>query len=81
MTTFVVPNVIIMIGLILVTALNAFPVSWFINHLCATQCLKDLQIGNDTIHSELLLTVGVIRWNKIAWMLATQRQEKLFVNN
>ena len=46
-----------------------------------TQSLKDPQIGNDTIHPELLPTVGVIRWNKVAWVLVTQWQEILSVNN
>ena len=31
--------------------------------------------------SGTFLTVAVIRWNKVAWMLATQRQEELSVNN
>ena len=38
-----------------------------------TLCLKDSQIGNETIHPELLL-VRMIYWNKVAWVLATQRQ-------
>ena len=36
---------------------NAFPDSLFINPLCPTLCLKDPQIGNDTIQPELLPTV------------------------
>ena len=44
-------------------------------------CLKDPQIGNDTIHQQLLLTVGVIPWNKVAWVLATQKQEELSTIN
>ena len=51
-------------------------------HFVPTICLKDLQIGNDSIHSELFfLTVRVIRWNKVARVLMTQRQEELFVND
>ena len=46
-----------------------------------TLCLKDPRIGNDRIHLELLLTVWMIRWNKFARVLATQRQEELSVNN
>ena len=42
-----------------------------------TLCLKDPQTRNDTIHPEILLTVGVIHWNKVAWVSATQKQEKL----
>ena len=30
-----------------------------------TLCLKDPQTGNDTIYPELLLTVGMICWNKL----------------
>ena len=45
-----------------------------------TLCLKGPRIENDTIHPELL-TFGVIRWNKVAFVLATQRQEELFVKN
>ena len=37
-----------------------------------TLCLKDQQTRSDTIHPELLLTVGVIRWNKVARVLAIQ---------
>ena len=44
-----------------------------------TQFLKDPQVGNDTVHLELL-TVGEMRWNKVSWVLATQKQE-LSVNN
>ena len=33
--------------------------------------LKDTQSRNHTIHPELLLTVWVILWNKVAWVLAT----------
>ena len=44
-------------------------------------CLKDPQKRNDTIHPEILLTVGVIHWNKVIWVLATQKQEELSVNN
>ena len=43
--------------------------------------LKDPLIRNHTIHPELLPMVGVIHWNKAAWVLATQRQEELSVNN
>ena len=43
----------------------------------STLCLKDLQIGNDTIHPELLLTVGVIRWKKVDWVSAIQKQETI----
>ena len=43
--------------------------------------LKDPQTRNDTIHPDLLLTVRVICWNKVAWVLATQKQEELSVNN
>ena len=43
--------------------------------------LKESQIGNDTIHLELFPTLGVIQCNKVAWVLATQRQEELSVNN
>ena len=39
--------------------------------------LKDPHTRNDMIHPELLLTVGVIHWNKAAWVLATQKQEEL----
>ena len=46
-----------------------------------TLCLKDPQTRSDPIHPELLLTVGVIPWNKVAWVLATQKQEELSVNN
>ena len=38
----------------------AFPGSLFV----PTLCLKDPQMGNNTIHSELL-TVGVVRWSKL----------------
>ena len=69
-----------MIGLILVTAPNVFPDSLFINLIVPMLCLKDSQIGNDIIHSELLLTVRVIHWNKVAWVLATQKLE-LSINN
>ena len=57
-------------------------VSLFVHILSVpTLCLKDSQTRNDAIHPELLLTVGVIRWNKIGWVLATQKQEELSVNN
>ena len=46
-----------------------------------TLCMKDPPTRNDTIHPELLLMVGMIRWNKVAWVLATQKQEELSVNN
>ena len=46
-----------------------------------TLCLKDSQTRNDTIHLEPLLTVGVIRCNKDAWVLATQKQEELSFND
>ena len=46
-----------------------------------TLCLKDPQRGNDIIHPEHLLTVGVIRWNKVTEVLVTQRPEELSVNN
>ena len=42
--------------------------------------VKDPQIGNDSIHLELLM-IGVIHWNKVAWVLATQRREELSVNS
>ena len=45
-----------------------------------TLCFKDPQIGNDTTLPELL-TVGVISLNEVAWVLTTQRQEELSVNN
>ena len=45
-----------------------------------TLCLKDPPIGNDTIHPDFL-TVGVIRWNKVNWVLATHKEEELSVNN
>ena len=67
-------------GLVLVTAPNGLPHSLFINHLCAHVVFRR-STGNDTIYPELLLTVRVIRWNKVTWVLPTQRQEELFVNN
>ena len=33
-------------------------------------CLKDPKIEVDTIYPELLLTFGVIRWNKFPWVFA-----------
>ena len=48
--------------------------------LCSL-CLKDPQMENDIIHLKLLPTLGVIRWNKVVWMFASQRQEELSVNN
>ena len=41
-----------------------------------TLCLKDPQTKNDTIHLELLLMVRVIRWNEVAWVLATQKTRR-----
>ena len=46
-----------------------------------TLCLKDPLIEKDIIHPELLLVVGVIRWNKVDWVLETQKQGELFINN
>ena len=46
-----------------------------------TLCLKDSLTRNDTIHPEILLTVGVILWKKVAWLLAIQIQEEVSVNN
>ena len=44
---------------------------WSCNSLCPSS-LKDPQIGKDTLHPEILLMVGVIHWNKVAWVLATR---------
>ena len=79
------PNVILWFsryfyfGLIPAMASNAFP-DCLSSLSVPVLYLKDHQIGNDTIYPELLQTVGVIRLNKVAWVLATQRQE-LSVNN
>ena len=56
-----------------------FQVVWLSVLSIPTLFFKYPQIGSDTIHPELL-TFGVIRW-KVAWVLATQRQEELSVNN
>ena len=54
---------------------NAFPDSFLILS-APTVSLKDPQIRNGTI----LLTVGMIRWNKVTWVLATQKQELFVIN-
>ena len=46
-----------------------------------TLCLKDPQTRNDSVFPEIFLMVGVIHGNKVRWVLATQKQEKLSVNN
>ena len=69
-----------LLGLILVTGPNAFLGSLFITLSLSMLCLKDPHTGNDTTHSELLPTIVVINWNKIEWVLATQRQE-VSINN
>ena len=46
-----------------------------------TLCLKDPSIKNDTIHPEIILTVDVIRWEEVAWVLVIQRQEELSPSN
>ena len=51
---------------------NAFPDSLYINPLCDHAGFKRF---TDRECNE------VICWNKVAWVLATQKQEELFVNN
>ena len=43
--------------------------------------LKDPQIGNGTIHPELLLTVGVIHWNELPgfWQLKDKKNSLLTI--
>ena len=48
---------------LLITVPNAFSDSSFINLVCTHTVFER---ATDTIHPELLLTVGVIRWNKVA---------------
>ena len=45
--------------------------------------LKDPQMRNDTIHLELLLTVGVVRWSKLPWcrQLKDKKNSLLTINN
>ena len=38
--------------------------------------LKYPRIRNDIIHLESLQTVGAIRWDKVAWVLATQKTKR-----
>ena len=79
-TTTLVPIVIIMIGLTRITLPNAFPDSLFINLLCAHDVFEKSTDREWHNPMELLLTAGVICWNKVACMLATQKQEELSVN-
>ena len=48
-----------------------------------TLCLKDLLLGDDTIYPELLLTVGVDRWNKlpVCWELKDKKNSPLTIDN
>ena len=48
-----------------------------------TLCLKDLQMGDNTIYPKRLLTVGVIRWNKLprCWQLKDKKNSQLTINN
>ena len=57
----------------MVAAPNAFPDSLFIKSVCAHAVFEKF--------TEILLKVRVICWNKVAWELATQKQEALSVNN
>ena len=46
-----------------------------------TLCLEETQKRNDTIYPELFLMVRGIHLNKIACVMASQKQEELSVNN
>ena len=45
----------------------------------STLCLKDPQIWNDAIYPEILLTLGVVRWNKL--QLKDKKNSLLTINN
>ena len=80
LTTFMVPNVIIITGLILVMVPNAFPDCLSIFSV-PTLCLKDPQIGNDTVHPELLtlsrcliqIYYLIFRLHTVAWEVKSVR--------
>ena len=86
-TRFVAPNVIIIIIIIIKRSYPGNSAKcdsryFFLSFLSVYALyLKHLQIGNDRIPPELLLTVWVIHGNKVAGLLAIQRQEELSVNN
>ena len=46
-------------------------------------CLKDPQMRDDTIYPKLLLTIGVVRWNKLSgfWQLKDEKNSPLTINN
>ena len=82
------PNVILYLSqdfyfdLILVTAPNAFPGSFFLSTPSCPRCVRTIHgEGMTQFIQNLFLLSWVIRWNKIAWVMATQRQEELSVNN
>ena len=45
-----------------------------------TLCLKDQQMGDDTIYPELLLTVGEVRWGKLPGCWQLKDKENSFNN-
>ena len=48
-----------------------------------TLCLKDQLIGDETIYLELVLTVRMVRWNKLPgyWQLKDKKNSPLTINN
>ena len=47
------------------------------------RCLKDPQMGYNTIYQVLLLTLGVVRWNKLPgrWKFKNKKNTPLTINN
>ena len=46
-------------------------------------CLKNPQMGDDTVYLQLLLTVGLVRWSKLhgCWQLKNKKNFPFTINN